>query len=193
MRGGSCGKLRRREGVSPRALKKIKFNSLLSLSCFSAALSGCLHFFSRHLHSVNPRSPEGRGGYAAPSGGRLPDRPLRCSASSAPRRLFFVATSRTLCDVAEGTLARASVCALQLSALSNVVIFRLSLSLNSHVCLCCPLSLSLNTHVLCSLSVSLTLCDKAATLRVAKPTTTKTKPTTTSTNPPAHSNKKNKF
>ncbi len=48
-----------------------------------------------------------------------------------------MATSRTLCDVAEGTpaCACASVCALQLSALSNVVIFRLSLplSLKTHV------------------------------------------------------------
>ena len=121
--------MRRREGVSPRALKKFKFNSLLSLSCFSAALSGCLHFFSC-AHYVNPRSPEGRGGFAAPSGGRLPDRPLRCSASSATRLLFFVATSRTLCDVAGGSAharacVRECVCA---SALSNVVIFRLFLS-----------------------------------------------------------------
>ena len=128
--------MRRREGVSPRALKKFKFNSLLSLSCFSAALSGCLHFFSR-AHYVNPRSPEGRGGFAAPSGGRLPDRPLRCSASSATRLLFFVATSRTLCDVAGGS-ARARACVrarmcVRFLTLSFSVSFSLPLSLKTPV------------------------------------------------------------
>jgi hypothetical protein len=174
----SCVAGREREtSVSPRALKKIKFNSLLSLSSarFSAALSGCLCSLSR-AHSVNPRSPEGRGGFAAPSGGRPPDRPLRCSASSAPRRLFFVATSRTLCDVAEGTPA--SVCALQLSARSNVVIFRLSLSL----------SLKTHVHMCGSLSLCLSRSLSATGQQSCKINTTAT---TVATNPPAATRKTN--
>ena len=129
MRGGS--KIASPGGSLAARAKEIE----IQLAALSLLLLR-LHFFSR-AHYVNPRSPEGRGGFAAPSGGRLPDRPLRCSASSATRLLFFVATSRTLCDVAGGS-ARARACVrarmcVRFLTLSFSVSLSLPLSLKTHV------------------------------------------------------------
>ena len=119
--------MRRREGVSPRALKKFKFNSLLSLSCFSAFTFS----LARTMLILGPP----KDGAASPPRPAADFRTGLCAAARPPRRGFCFSWQRPgRCATWPGAVrvraracarvrARANVC-----ALSNVVIFRLFLS-----------------------------------------------------------------
>jgi hypothetical protein len=148
----AAGRERERERLpsaeEPRALKKIKFNSLLSLSRarFSAALSGCLCSLSRaHSVCVNPRSPDPWTGLCAAA--RPPrrgvcfswQRPGRCATwrEGSPETRMWVR-------------ARVHCSSLRVRTLSFSVSLSLSLSLYTYICKHVWFSLSL--------SLSLTLC-----------------------------------
>ena len=130
----SCVAGREREtSVSPRALKKIKFNSLLSLSLSASPRHFGVASFSLARTRLILGPP--KDGAATPPRPAADFRTGLCAAARPPRRGFCFSCQRPgRCATWPGAVrarvrecACASVCA---SALSNVVIFRLSLSLS---------------------------------------------------------------
>jgi hypothetical protein len=151
---------RERERLPSRLARERKLNSTrCSLSLASPRHFRVAFTFSLSRALGESSVPRRTGGFAAPSGGRLPDRPLRCSASSAPRR-FFAWQRPGRCATWPGAV-RARVCVRECLCAAALCAFRRChfppLSLKAHVQLCGSLFLSLNAHVLYSLSLSLSL------------------------------------
>jgi len=123
--------LRRREGVSPRALKKFKFNSLLSLSCFSAFTFS----LARTMLILGPP----KDGAASPPRPAADFRTGLCAAARPPRRGFCFSWQRPgRCATWPGAVrarvrACASVCAL-LRFLTLSFSVSLSPSLSENTC-----------------------------------------------------------
>ena len=130
--------MRRREGVSPRALKKFKFNSLLSLSLASPRHFRVAFTFSlaRTMLILGPP----KDGAASPPRPAADFRTGLCAAARPPRRGFCFSWQRPgRCATWPGAVrtrvrACASVCALlRFLTLSFSVSFSLPLSLKTPV------------------------------------------------------------
>ena len=123
--------MRRREGVSPRALKKFKFNSLLSLSCFSAFTFS----LARTMLILGPP----KDGAASPPRPAADFRTGLCAAARPPRQGFCFSWQRPgRCATWPGAVRTrvrvcASVCAL-LRFLTLSFSVSLSPSLSENTC-----------------------------------------------------------